>query len=381
MASRPISLSLPDLNGDELQLLTEVLRTGQLSCGEVLAEFEREFARRFGARHAVAMSSGTAALHVAMILAGVGEGDQVITTPFSFIASSNPILYERGTPFFVDIDPETLNIDPAATVAAIESLARAGRLRAVLPVHIFGRPAEMSAIVEAARRHGVSIIEDTCEAIGAAADGVPAGRFGDAAVFAFYGNKQMTTGEGGVLLTDRDEWARRARSLRNQGRADDGAHLYHERLGYNYRMSDLSAAVGLAQLRRLPELLAKRAAVAARYDERLRDIAGITVPAPPRPGMTLSWFVYVIRLADPADRDRLMDALAGRGIPARPYFPAIHLQPFYRQRFGFAPGMFPHAEAAAQSLLALPFHGNLTEDEIERVCSAVAEEVGAAAAK
>jgi perosamine synthetase len=379
MAPRPIPLSHPDLNGEELRLLEEVLRSGQLSCGRMLAEFEREFARRFGARHALAMSSGTAALHVAMIVAGVGEGDQVITSPFSFIASANSILYERATPFFVDIDPVTLNIDPAATVAAIEALASRGRLRAVLPVHIFGRPVEMSAIVSAARRHGVRVIEDACEAVGAYADGVLAGRWGDASAFAFYGNKQMTTGEGGMLLTDRDDWARLARSLRNQGRTDDGSLLHHERLGYNYRMSDLSAAVGLAQLRRLPELLEKRAAVAARYDALLRGVDGITIPAPPRTGMHLSWFVYVVRLAEHIDRDRMIELLAERGIPARPYFPAIHLQPFYRRRFGFEPGMFPHAEAAARSLLALPFHGNLPAEDIERVCSAMAEEVGSAA--
>lgn len=375
-----LPLSSPDLDGDELRLLEQVLRSGQLSNGEVLAAFEREFAERFGARHALAVSSGTAALHISMILAGVGDGDSVITTPFSFIASANSILYERGTPFFVDIDPETLNIDPDATVAAIESLAPTGRLRAVLPVHIFGRPAEMRPILDAARRHGVPVIEDSCEAVGASADGVYAGRFGDAAVFGFYANKQMTTGEGGMLLTDRDDWAQHARALRNQGRADYGTYLNHECLGYNYRMSDLSAAVGLAQLRRLSELLAKRAAVAARYNELLRDVGGITRPAPPRPHMELSWFVYVIRV-DPQDRDRLIDSLAKRGIPARPYFPAIHLQPFYRRRFGFEPGTFPHAEAAAQSLLALPFHARLRDDEIERVCAALAEEVGAAAAK
>ncbi len=376
MPVRSIALSSVDIGLEERQLVDAVLRSGTLAGGTMLTSFERELAGRFGARHAVAMSSGTAALHVAMIAAGVSEGDQVITSPFSFIASANSILFERGTPVFVDIDPETLTMDPVATVAAIESLAPVGRLRAILPVHIFGRPVEMSAIVNAARAHGIPIIEDACEAIGASADGVLAGRWGDAAVFAFYPNKQMTTGEGGVLLTDRDDWAGLARSLRNQGRSVDGSWLEHERLGYNYRLDEMSAAVGLAQLRRLDELLAKREAVAARYDALLRGIDSVRPLAAPRDGMRLSWFVYVIRLDPEIDRRRLMSVLAERGIVSRPYFPPIHLQPFYRDRFGFRAGMFPHAEAAGESLLALPFHGNLSAEDTDYVCAAIAEEVG-----
>lgn len=376
MPVRSIALSSVDIGLEERQLVDAVLRSGTLAGGTMLTSFERELAARFGARHAVAMSSGTAALHVAMIAAGVSEGDKVITSPFSFIASANSILFERGTPVFVDIDPETLTMDPVATVAAIESLAPAGRLRAILPVHIFGRPVEMGAIVSAARAHGIPIIEDACEAIGASADGVLAGRWGDAAVFAFYPNKQMTTGEGGVLLTDRDDWASLARSLRNQGRSVDGSWLEHERLGYNYRLDEMSAAVGLAQLRRLDELLEKRQAVAARYDALLRGIDSVRPLAAPRDGMRLSWFVYVIRLDPEIDRRRLMSVLAERGIVSRPYFPPIHLQPFYRDRFGFRAGMFPHAEAAGESLLALPFHGNLSAEDTEYVCAAIAEEVG-----
>lgn len=375
MNPRQIPLSLPDISADEHRLVDEVLRSGQLASGPVGATFEREFAAKFGARHAVAMSSGTAALHVAMIAAGVRDGDEVITSPFSFIASANSILFERGTPVFVDIDPETLTLDAAATVEAIERLAPRGRLRAVLPVHIFGRPAEMRAVVDAARRHGVAVIEDACEAVGATSDGVFAGRWGDAAAFGFYPNKQMTTAEGGVLLTDRDDWARLARSLRNQGRSDDGVWR-HDVLGFNYRLSDLSAAVGLAQLRRLDELLDKRAAVAARYDAALREVEGVTPLPPPRDGMRLSWFVYVVRLAPEIDRDRVIEALGRRGIDSRPYFPPIHLQPFYRRQFGFREGMFPHTEAAGRSLIALPFHGNLADDEVDAVCAAVAEGVG-----
>lgn len=374
---RQIPLSAPDIGADERRLVDEVLRSGQLASGPALAAFEREFAERFGARHAVATSSGTAALHVAMIAAGVTPGDVVITTPFSFVASANSILFERGVPHFVDVDPVTLSIDPPATIDAIERLAPRGNLRAVLPVHIFGRPAEVAEIVRVAHRHGVPVIEDTCEAIGASAGGVLAGRTGDAAVFGFYPNKQMTTGEGGMLLTDRDDWASLALSLRNQGRSDDGTWLQHERLGYNYRLDDLSAAVGLGQLRRLDELLQKREAVAARYTALLDGIDGVAPLAPAAPGMRISWFVYVIRLAPEIDRDRLMSALAARGVSSRPYFPAIHLQPLYRQRFGYTPGTFPHTEAAARSLLALPFHGNLAADDVEWVCASVAEEIGA----
>lgn len=372
-----IPLSSPDISDAEHELVASVLRSGHLSCGPVLEVFEREFAARFGARHAVAMSSGTSALHVAMIAANVTDGDLVITTPFSFVASANAILFERGIPLFVDIDPVSLNIDAEAAVDAIEAHAPGARLRAVLSVHLFGRPAEMQEILAAARRHGIAVIEDACEAIGASCDDVLVGRWGDAAAFGFYPNKQMTTGEGGVLLTDRDDWARLARSVRNQGRADDGSGMQHDRLGYNYRLSDLAAAVGLAQIRRLDDLLAKRAAVAARYDALLANVEAITRPAPPRRGMRLSWFVYVVRLAPGIDRDRLMARLAGRGVASRPYFPTIHLQPLYRRRFGFRPGMFPHAEAAAASLLALPFHGNLSSAEIEYVCSSLAEELKA----
>lgn len=376
MPVRRVQLSAPDITSEERRLVDEVLRSRQLSGGPVLESFEREFAERFGARHAIAMSSGTASLHVAMIAAGVTEGDAVITSPFSFAASANSILFERGVPHFVDINPETLTMDPAATVDAIEKLAPHGRLRAVLPVHVFGRTVEMDAIMAAARARGIAVIEDACEAVGASADGVSAGRWGDAATFGFYPNKQMTTGEGGMLLTDRDDWARLGRSLRNQGRSDSSNWLEHERLGYNYRMDTISAAIGLAQIRRLDELLQKREGVAMRYNAMLADVDGVTPLAPPRPGMRLSWFVYVVRLAEGIDCDRLMTSLAARGIDSRPYFPAIHLLPFYRRRFGFREGMFPHAEAAATSLLALPFHGNLSADDIEYVAAAVAEEIG-----
>jgi dTDP-4-amino-4,6-dideoxygalactose transaminase len=357
----------------------------------MLDDLERAFAERFGARHAIGVSSGTAAVHLSVLAAGVRDGDMVITTPFSFIASSNVILYERAIPVFVDIDPQTLTIDPAAAIDAIETLTLrrtgwerllpphgprpTGPLRAIIPIDVFGRVAEMKAIAAAARAAGVAVIEDACEAVGASLDGVPAGRWGDAGTFAFYPNKQMTTGEGGMVLTDDDAIAREVSSLRSQGRSDDNSWLRHQRIGYNYRLNELSAAVGLAQFRRLDELLQKREAVAAMYTERLRGIDGIAPLPPPRPGMTISWFIYVIRIEAGIDRDAIAAELSVRGVPTRPYFWPIHLQPPYRDRFGFEPGAYPHTESAGNSLLALPFHGQLSEDEVDYICESIAAAV------
>ena len=394
MPSRPIALVVPDIGEIEYSLVMEVLRSGYLSSGGMLKRFESDFASRVGARHAIAVSSGTAALHLSMIAAGVGDDDIVITTPFSFVASSNAILYQRGIPLFVDVDPHTLTIDPEKTIEAIDAVthrrqawekllprknvSRRGKLKAVLPVHIFGRPVEMRAIMDAARSNGIAVVEDACEAIGAESDGVAAGRWGDAGVFAFYPNKQMTTGEGGMIVTDDDRWAQLITSLRSQGRSEESDWLRHEHLGYNYRLDEMSAAIGVAQLARLDELLQKRAEVAQAYERRLRDVDGVEPMAPPRASMTLSWFLYPIRLRDGIDRDGLMDALAARGVPSRPYFWPIHLQPFYMRQFDFRTGDFPHAEAAGRSLLSLPFHTHLTRDEIEYVVSCVQEEVEAA---
>ncbi len=387
MTPETIPLAGADIGDEELRLVAEVLRSGRLSNGPMLEQLESEFAERLGATHAIGVSSGTAALHLSLLAAGVHDGDLVITTPFSFIASANVILYERATPVFIDVDPVTLTIDPAATIDAMETIAfrrsgwekllpprhagTTGTLRAVIPIDVFGRVAEMREIVAAARNLGIAVIEDACEAVGASLDGVPAGRWGDAGTFGFYPNKQMTTGEGGLVLTDNDVWARAIRSLRSQGRSDDGSWLRHQRIGYNYRLDDLSAAVGLGQFRRLDELLANRAHVAAMYDERLRGVDGIAPLATPRAGMTPSWFIYVVRVAADIDRDALAARLGARGIPTRPYFWPIHLQPPYRERFGFEAGMFPHCEAAGEALLALPFHGRMSESEVELVCDAL----------
>ncbi|HEX2831509.1 MAG TPA: DegT/DnrJ/EryC1/StrS family aminotransferase [Thermoanaerobaculia bacterium] len=389
--TRVIPLFVPDVDAEDFRLVHEVLTSRRLASGSVAERFELEFAARFGVRHAIAVSSGTAALHLAIIAAGVRENDLVLTTPYSFVASSNAILYERGIPLFVDIDPVTLDLSPAKTCEAIETLvqrragwqlllprtcnASANTLRAVLPVHLFGRPAELRDIVALSRRHAIPVLEDACEALGARIDGELAGSWGSAATFGFYPNKQITSGEGGMLVTNDDAWMRLFRSLRNQGRAADPDALRYERLGFNYRMDELSAALGLAQLRRLDTLLQRRESVARRYARLLANVDGISPLAAPRRGMTVSWFLYVIRLAPDIDRDRLRTRLAARGIASQPYFWPIHLQPFYVERFGFREGDFPNAEAAGRSLLALPFGPNLSDDDVAYVCDAVIEEL------
>jgi len=363
----------PDLTEAERAAVQEVLRTPILSLGPQLDLFERKLAARVGARHAVGVSSGTAGLHLCMLAAGVGEGDLVLTTPFSFVASANCILYVHGTPVFVDVDPATLTIDPDALARKARSLARRGRLKAILPVHIFGQPADMEPILEIARRFGLAVIEDACEAIGATYKGRAVGSLGDAGVFAFYPNKVITTGEGGMIVTHDPAWDALFRSLRNQGRDVFDGWLTHSRLGYNYRLDELSATLGVVQVERLDELLCRRERVAGWYAERLQRLEGIVLPTLASWTTRMSWFVYVIRLEAVTERDRVIRELARRGIPARPYFPPIHLQPFYRQRFGFAPGSFPVAEAAGGACLALPFSGTMREEQVDLVCGELEE--------
>lgn len=382
-----LPMSAPDLTDAEIEAVTEVLRTPHLSIGPRIVEFENRFAAYIGARYAVGVSSGTAGLHLCVIASGVGEGDLVITTPFSFIASANVILYERGIPIFVDVDEATGNIRPDSVAEAVEDLIRGkpsarlwlppvfrdsprtvGKLKAILPVHIFGQPVDMDPILEIARNYGLRVIEDACEAIGAEYKGRKVGVMGDAGVFAFYPNKQMTTGEGGMIVTNREDWATLFRSLRNQGRDVHDSWLSHNRLGYNYRMDEMSAALGLAQLGRIEELLAKRERVAQWYSERLKYVEGVQIPHIAPTTTRMSWFVYVIRLAPGIDRDRVILELEKRGIPSRPYFPCIHLQPFYREKFGYKEGDFPVAEKISRSSLALPFYGNMQEAEVDLVC-------------
>ncbi|MCS6939101.1 MAG: DegT/DnrJ/EryC1/StrS family aminotransferase [Roseiflexaceae bacterium] len=385
-----VPMSSPDLTNAERNAVLQVLHTPVLSIGPYVQQFEQRLAAFVGARYGVAVNSGTSGLHLSIIAAGVTEYDLVITTPFSFIASANCILYERGIPIFVDVDPVTGNIDPEQVHAAVSDLARGGmtarrwlppalrnsrygRLKAILPVHAFGQPADMAPIVAIARRRNLVVIEDACEALGSEYRGRPAGTLGDIAVFAFYPNKQITTGEGGMIVTNNEDWTALLRSLRNQGRDVFDAWLNHTRLGFNYRLDELSAALGCVQMQRIHELLAKRERVAAWYNERLADIELIERPSISATTTRMSWFVYVVRIRQPASRDAVMRHLAAAGIPSRPYFTPIHLQPFYRKRFGFRRGDFPVTERLGDMSLALPFSGVMTESQVDMVCERLRE--------
>ncbi len=382
-------MSSPDISADEVKAVNRVMQTSYLSIGPCVDEFEDSFARFAGTRHAAAVSSGTSGLHMCVIAAGVSEGDVVLTTPFSFVASANVMLYERAIPLFLDVDPNTLNIDPALVEEAVFDICQRrdsadrwfaphlrgqslelsrGKLKAILPIHAFGQPADMATILRVAREHGLFVIEDACEATGAEYNGHKVGTQSDAAVFAFYPNKQMTTGEGGMIVTNRDGWDTLFRSLRNQGRDVFDAWLNHSRLGYNYRMDEMSAALGLAQLTRVEELLSKRQQVAEWYNHRLSGMDGVEVPHIAPSTTRMSWFVYVVRLAPGLDRGAVMSALEESGIPSRPYFSPIHLQPFYRERFGYREGDFPVTEMAGRVCLALPFSGIMTEEQVHYVC-------------
>ncbi|HEX2016366.1 MAG TPA: DegT/DnrJ/EryC1/StrS family aminotransferase [Solirubrobacteraceae bacterium] len=364
----PIPLARPMLGESEERAVIEVLRSGQLSLGPVGREFERAFAQRLGVAHACAVSSGTAGLHLALRAVGVQEGDEVITSPFSFVASANAVLYERARPVFADIDPVTLNLDPAAARAAIGP-----RTRALLPVHIFGYPADLPAF----EAMGLPIVEDACEALGAIhSDGQPVGGRGHPAAFGFYANKQLTTGEGGMVTLADDAQAAQIVSERNQGRAADMAWLDHERLGFNYRLSDIAAALGAAQLTHLDEMLGARAQVAELYRQALADIEGLDLPCGDEGGNRRGWFVFVVGLPPDRDRDSVMRALAGEGIQSKPYLPAIHLMSFYRDRFGHREGEFPVCEAVAARSLALPFFPQMTEAQVQRVGGSLRSALG-----
>ncbi|MFQ5494772.1 MAG: DegT/DnrJ/EryC1/StrS family aminotransferase [Phycisphaerae bacterium] len=360
-----LSLARPDITQAEIDAVVGVLRTPTLSLGPKLRAFESAFAKTCGTQHAVACSSGTAALHLLVEALGIGAGDEVITTPFSFIASANCILMAGATPVFVDIDSETWNLDAALIEAAITP-----RSKAVIPVDVFGNIADMEPIRDVAQRHKLTVIEDSCEALGSRLRGRPAGSLGDAGVFGFYPNKQITTGEGGMIVTDREPLAALASSMRNQGRDGQDGWLVHRRLGYNYRLSELACALGLAQLARLDEIVAHRRRVLSWYESRLAVEPGVLLQRI-REGVELSPFVFVVRLSDEydrADRDRILGGLRDRGIGCSNYFSPIHLQPFYGERFGFAAGDFPRCEALADRTIALPFHHALGEADVDRVC-------------
>jgi perosamine synthetase len=363
---RSIPLARPDVGDRELELVTEVLRSDVLALGPFAPRFEAGIAALAGRREGVACSSGTAGLHLGVRALEIGDGDEVITTPFSFVASANCLLYERAVPRFVDIEEESLGIDPDLVEAAATT-----RTRAVLPVHVFGRPCRIEPIEAIARRRGWAIVEDSCEGLGSSVNGRPLGSFGDVAVFAFYPNKQITTGEGGVAVTDDPELADVMRSLRNQGRDADGTWLRHVRLGYNYRLDEMSAAVGVAQLERRAELHAGRNRVAAAYERELGGRDWVSLPRVGA-GEVVDWFVYVVRLHPEIDRDRVIGRLAERGVPGRPYFSPLHLQPFYRATFGFQPGDFPVTERVSASTLALPFSSRHTDEEVRHVAETLA---------
>jgi perosamine synthetase len=362
-----IPLARPSIGPREEQLLLETLRSGRLALGPRLPEFETALSRRLRDLPVSAVSSGTAGLHLAIRAAGVRRGDEVVTTPFSFVASANCLLYEGAKPVFCDIDPRTLNVDPAAADAAV-----GGSTVGLLPVHVFGYPADMAALERLAAKRGLWIVEDACEALGAEhADGAPVGARGNLSVFGFYPNKQLTTGEGGAVVCPDAATKEGIDSERNQGRAPDMGWLDHDRLGFNYRLDDLSCALGVAQLERLDELLTGRARVAARYSEALAGADGVDLPCPDEGGDRRGWFVYVVQLPPGVDRDAAVLALRERGVDSKPYLPAIHLLSFYRRRFGHREGEFPVCEEVARRSLALPFYPDLTEGEIERVVEAL----------
>ena len=359
-----IPLSSPDITELEISYVTQVLKTPNLSLGPKLVEFEARMAQFIGVRHAVAVNSGTSALHLIIRALGIKDGDEVITTPFSFISSANCILFERAKPVFVDIDSLTLNFD----VNRIEGKIT-GKTRAILAVDIFGYPVEWNRLEQIAKEHHLKLVEDSCEALGAEYKEKKLGTFGEAATFAFYPNKQMTTGEGGIIVTNNEEIAKLCRSMRNQGRGDSDEWLAHERLGYNYRISDINCALGIAQLERIEGILAKREQVAQMYNMRLKDWTEARIPFS-SPEVKRSWFVYVVTLADrysQENRDNVLQELRRRGIGCSNYFTPIHLQPFYVEMFGFKKGDFPVTEYISERTIALPFYNNLGEDEIDFV--------------
>jgi dTDP-4-amino-4,6-dideoxygalactose transaminase len=386
-------MSSPDLTDAEREAVMAVLRTPNLSMGAEIQAFEDSVRSFTGSNHAIGVNSGTAGLHLCVRAAEIETGDFVITTPFSFVASANVLLYEQAIPVFVDVDPQTGNIDTDLVCQAVEDLANdspqsrewlprlgsklSGRLKAILPVDVFGQPADFDPILRIAARFGLKVIEDACEALGAKYKDRKAGTLGDYAVFAFYPNKQITTGEGGVIVTDDDQAAALMQALRNQGRAPGDTWLSHTHLGFNYRLDEMSAALGRVQMGRLDELLSRREQVAGWYNQRLEDIAGIEGPyLAPETGR-VSWFVYVIRVSPDIDRDRLAQNLDQYGIPARPYFIPIHLQPYMVERFGYRPGDFPITEDLGRRGLALPFSSVMSEMQVEEVCQALVNALAA----
>lgn len=382
-------MSSPDLTDADRQAVISVLDTPNLSMGPKIQEFEAAFCRLTGAKHAIGVNSGTAGLHLCVRAANIGADDLVLTTPFSFVASTNVLLFENAVPLFVDVDPLSGNLDVAQVASALHDLAAGGeaakrwlprkgapakgRLNGILGVDVFGQPADWDTLRSLATEYRQPLIEDSCEALGAQYKGHTAGMLGDYGVFGFYPNKQITAGEGGLIITDDDAAAAQMRALRNQGRAPGDTWLSHTFLGYNYRLDELSAALGLSQLQRLEELMQKRQRVADWYQRDLTGIDGIEAPQLIPSTTRVSWFVYVIRVAKGVDRQALAGRLAERGIPVRPYFLPIHLQPYMIERFGYRAGDFPVTEDLGARGLALPFSGVMSEEQVGLVCQALRE--------
>jgi len=381
-----IPMSSPDLTDADRQAVMDVINTPILSLGPKVLEFEQSFCRYTGAKHAIAVNSGTAGLHLCVRAAEIGAGDLVLTTPFSFVASTNALLFENAIPVFVDVDPKTGNIDAAQAAEAVKNIANwlprksnltPGALKALVPVDVFGQPAALDTLGALASQHGLTVIEDSCEALGATYKDKLAGTFGDFGIFAFYPNKQITTGEGGLIITNDDRAADLMRALRNQGRAPGDTWLSHTYLGYNYRLDEMSSALGIAQLARLDEMLVKREQVANWYFEHMQAISGIEVPFVAPETTRMSWFVFVIRLDKHLDRTALAKRLEARGVPIRPYFLPIHLQPYMVERFGYREGDYPVTEDLGRRGVAVPFSGVMSKEQVEYVCDALRQEITA----
>ena len=370
-----VPLSSPDIIEKDIEVVVGVMKTRFLSIGPKVVEFEKRMSKYAGVKYGVAVNSGTSALHLIIRGIGIEEGDVVITTPFSFISSSNCILFERGKPLFIDIKEDTLNLDADKVEEKLESLSgeELEKVKAIIVVDAFGQPADWDRFKEIGRKYNLRLIEDSAEALGAEYKGKKAGSLGEVGIFAFYPNKQITTGEGGILVTDNEELAGLARSMRNQGRGESGEWLDHERLGYNYRMDELSAALGCSQMERIEEILNKRAKVARMYGEKLAEIEEVQVPCIANYVNKMSWFVYVVRLKRGIDRDKMINYLNKKGVQCKPYFTPIHMQPFYRKMFGYKEGDFPITEDVTERTIALPFFNNLKEEQIDYVVEKLKE--------
>jgi perosamine synthetase len=370
-----VPLSSPDIIEKDIDAVVGVMKTRYLSIGPKVMEFEKRMESFIRVKYAVAVNSGTSALHLIIRGLGIGEGDKVITTPFSFIASSNCILFERARPLFVDIEEDTLNLDADKVEEKLDSLSgeELAKVKALVVVDAFGQPADWDRFKEIGKKYNLKLIEDSAEALGSEYKGRKCGSFSEAGVFAFYPNKQITTGEGGVLVTDNKELSKLARSMRNQGRGESGEWLDHERLGYNYRMDELSAALGCSQMERIEEILDKRTKIAEMYGKKLEEVEEVQVPFIAPYVSRMSWFVYVIRLKRGIDRNRLIKYLNEEGVQCKPYFTPIHLQPFYRKMFGYKEGNFPITEDVTERTIALPFFNNLKEEQVDYVVEKIKE--------